>query len=166
MELLAIALLALALVVAGAAYLGSRVVLGPAEAAVVFRLGRTEPGMVLRSGTHYVIPILDRAARVSLATVDATIATDATTRDEAAIRVEGSLEWRVVEPYLAVVNVVDVAAAVNGIIGTAIRETVAAHSRIALESDPAGLTRAIAARLGETFERWGVAIDSISASAR
>jgi regulator of protease activity HflC (stomatin/prohibitin superfamily) len=164
--ILAAALLVVALVVIGAAFLASRVALGPEEAAVLFRLGRTAPGRVVRGGTHYVIPIVDRAARVGLATVTTEVATAATTSEGAALDIDVTLAWRVVDPYLAVLNVVDVAAAVREFTGTAARETVAGHSRTALVSDPAGLTRSIAARLPETFERWGVAVETLSASAR
>ncbi len=90
------------------------------ERAVIFRLGRVigakGPGLII------VIPIIDRAVRVSLRTVTLDVPTqDIITKDNVSVQVDAVVYFRVVDPVKAIVEVEDYLYATSQIAQTTLR---------------------------------------------
>ena len=87
---------------------------------VVFRLGHLiaakGPGVI------FIIPLLDRAIRISLRTITLDVPTqDVITRDNVTVSVNAVVYYRVVDPNRAVVNVEDYMFATSQMAQTTLR---------------------------------------------
>ena len=81
-------------------------ILNEYERAVIFRLGRLTP--YRGPGIIYVIPVLERAARIDMRTVTLDIPPqDVITRDNVTVKVSAVLYFRVIDPSRAVTEVRD-----------------------------------------------------------
>jgi regulator of protease activity HflC (stomatin/prohibitin superfamily) len=81
-------------------------ILNEYERAVIFRLGRLAP--YRGPGIVYVIPVLERAARIDMRTVTLEIPPqDVITRDNVTVKVSAVLYFRVIDPSKAVTEVRD-----------------------------------------------------------
>jgi regulator of protease activity HflC (stomatin/prohibitin superfamily) len=81
-------------------------ILNEYERAVIFRLGRLTP--YRGPGIVYIIPVLERAARIDMRTVTLDIPPqDVITRDNVTVKVSAVLYFRVIDPSRAVTEVRD-----------------------------------------------------------
>jgi Membrane protease subunits, stomatin/prohibitin homologs len=98
---------ALTLAILGILILSSAIkVLREYERAVIFRLGRSigmkGPGLIL------LIPIIDKMVRISLRTVAMDVPPqDVITRDNVTVKVNAVIYFRVIDPRLAVIEVIE-----------------------------------------------------------
>jgi regulator of protease activity HflC (stomatin/prohibitin superfamily) len=90
------------------------------ERAVVFRLGRLVGHR--GPGITFVLPVIERMQRVDLRTVTMDIPSqDVITKDNVSVKVNAVLYFRVVQPNLAIVEVVDYLFATSQLAQTTLR---------------------------------------------
>jgi regulator of protease activity HflC (stomatin/prohibitin superfamily) len=89
---------------------------------VVFRLGRFVD--VRGPGWVFLMPFIERAVKVDLREQERRISWEGITRDRMRVVVDLLWRYQVVDPAESVLNVVDLEAAMEGIIGTALRKMI------------------------------------------
>ena len=151
--LAAAALVALVLIVLA---LSIRVV-AQYEKGVVFRLGRVhrvaEPGFTL------ILPVIDRMRKVSLRIVTMPIQSQGIiTKDNVSIDVAGVAYFRVSDAVRSVVAIEDVAAAINQIAQTTLRNVVGQHTLDQALSETDAINANIREILDRTTTEWGVLV--------
>ena len=105
-------------------YLSVRVV-QQYEQMVVFRLGRTNEGLVRGPGLRFLIPIIDRPVKVDLREQFIEVPSQTTiTKDNAPINVDFLIYWRIVDPLKSIVNVAYFAGALQGVATTTLRAVI------------------------------------------
>jgi regulator of protease activity HflC (stomatin/prohibitin superfamily) len=145
--------LAVALAVLIALYLSITVV-KQEQAIVVFRAGRTNPGRVHGSGLVFVLPIVDRPVRVSLREQHTEASVSSIASGGVMVSADVAIRWRIVDPYLAVMSVIDVDQDLRGLVSRVLNEFEASDAMVYHEQ----VRDAIEAKLKEVAPRWGTTI--------
>ena len=127
------------------------------ERGVLFRLGRVralrEPGLT------FIIPLVDVLRKVSLRTVTMPIQSQGIiTKDNVSIDVAGVAYFHVTDALKAVVEIEDVAAAVNQIAQTTLRNVVGQHTLDQALSETDAINANIREILDRTTTEWGVLV--------
>ena len=127
---------------------------------VVFRLGRCVgekgPGLI------FLIPIVDRAARVDLREQVREIPHQTViTKDNAGISVDFLWYYKVLDPSESVLAVGNFEAAAQGIATTTLRAVVGGISLDQVLSDREHINAMLRTRLDEVTERWGVKVTNV-----
>lgn len=146
------------LVVGALVAVASLTVVKPDESIVIFRLGKATPDSVRGPGLQFLLPVVDRAVRVSMSetTTDGTVR--GTAKDDVALAAELQIVWRVVDPLKRVLNVANVEEALKDVAGTGLAD-LAADEAIAYAGRAAD---AIEAQLKDVGKRWGIAIAKVT----
>ena len=116
----------IAIVVFGlvALYLSIRIV-QQYERMVIFRLGRTGPNLVRDPGLRFLIPVVDRPAKVDIREKFIEVPSQTTiTKDNAPINIDFLIYWYIVDPLRSIVNVQNFAGALQGIATTTLRAVI------------------------------------------
>ncbi|MBA8802935.1 hypothetical protein FB382_001226 [Nocardioides ginsengisegetis] len=124
---------------------------------VLFRLGRVigvrEPGL------HFIIPVIDQLRRVSLRIVTMPIQSQGIiTRDNVSIDVAAVAYYRIVDATKAIVAIENVAAAINQIAQTTLRNVVGQSSLDQTLSETDSINASIREILDVTTADWGVVV--------
>jgi len=127
------------------------------ERGVLFRLGRVrglrEPGLTL------IIPVVDVLRKVSLRTVTMPIQSQGIiTKDNVSIDVAGVAYFHVTDAVKSVVEIENVAAAVNQIAQTTLRNVVGQHTLDQALSETDNINASIREILDRTTTEWGVLV--------
>ncbi len=127
------------------------------ERGVLFRLGRVralrEPGLT------FIIPLVDVLRKVSLRTVTMPIQSQGIiTKDNVSIDVAGVAYFHVTDAEKSVVEIEDVAAAVNQIAQTTLRNVVGQHTLDQALSETDAINANIREILDRTTTVWGVLV--------
>lgn len=127
------------------------------ERGVHFRLGRIigtkEPGL------RIIAPVIDRLQLVSLRIVTMPIQSqEIITRDNVSVDIAAVAYYRVIDPVKSVVVIENVAAAINQIAQTTLRNVVGQHSLDETLSDTDRINADIRQILELTAEEWGVEV--------
>ncbi len=148
-------------VVIGIALIASAIRIIPEyQRLVVFRLGRCvgEKG----PGIIFLIPIVDRAARVDLREQVREIPHQTViTKDNAGISVDFLWYYKVLDPTESVLAVGNFEAAAQGIATTTLRAVVGGISLDQVLSDREHINAMLRSRLDEVTERWGVKVTNV-----
>lgn len=151
-------LLVVALVVV---YLSIRVV-QQYEKMVVFRLGRTNEGLVRDPGLRFLVPIIDRPVKVDLREQFIEVPSQtAITKDNAPINIDFLIYWKIVDPLRSVVNVANFAGALQGIATTTLRAVIGDIILDDVLSKRDQINEILRVRLDESTERWGGKITTV-----
>ena len=128
---------------------------------VVLRLGRF--GGVRGPGVFFLLPFLERTPfTIDLRTVTSGFKAEQTlTRDNVPVNVDTILFWRVIDPSLAVLQVVDYTSAVMGAAQTALRDIIGRTDLANVLSDRTALDVAMTETLDRQTEPWGVKVLSV-----
>jgi regulator of protease activity HflC (stomatin/prohibitin superfamily) len=129
---------------------------------IVFRFGRvTEP--VRQPGLHFIVPVVDRMARVSMQTVVMPVpAQGAITRDNVTLTVDAVVYYRVVDPVKALVNVRDYPAAVLQVAQTALRSVIGKADLDTVLGDRDRINAELKAVIDAPTEKpWGLLIERV-----
>ena len=150
------------LIVAGALYLAARNfgINREYERAVLFRLGRI--GRTKGPGWYWLIPFVDRVARVDMRTVTVSLDTQETvTRDGVAVKVNAVLWFRPEDPIRAVTAVEVWRSAVVQAAETGMRGAIGQSDLDQLLKERLQINARLMEMLSQTVMRWGVAIDAV-----
>ena len=142
-------------------YLSIRVV-QQYEKMVVFRLGRTNEGMVRDPGLQFIWPIIDRGVKVDLREQFIEVPSQtAITKDNAPINIDFLIYWKIVDPLRSVVNVANFAGALQGIATTTLRAVIGDIILDDVLSKRDQINEILRVRLDESTERWGGKITTV-----
>ncbi len=142
-------------------YLSVRVV-QQYEKMVVFRLGRTNEGMVRDPGLRFLIPVVDRPVKVDLREQFIEVPSQTTiTKDNAPINVDFLIYWRIVDPLRSVVNVANFAGALQGVATTTLRAVIGDILLDEVLSRREQINEILRAKLDEVTERWGGKVTTV-----
>ncbi|HEY6569391.1 MAG TPA: SPFH domain-containing protein [Candidatus Limnocylindrales bacterium] len=136
-------------------YLSVRVV-QQYEQMVVFRLGKTNEGLVRGPGLRFLIPIIDRPVKIDVREQFIEVPSQTTiTRDNAPINVDFLIYWRIVDPLKSIVNVAYFAGALQGVATTTLRAVIGDISLDDVLSRRDQINEVLRTKLDESTETWG-----------
>jgi regulator of protease activity HflC (stomatin/prohibitin superfamily) len=132
------------------------------ERMVVFRLGRTDPGLVREPGLRFLIPFVDRPVKVDMReNFNEVPSQTVITRDNAPIDIDFLVYWRIVEAMDSIVNVGDFQGALQGIATTTLRAVVGDMLLDDVLSKRDQVNDVLRVKLGEQTERWGGKVTTV-----
>jgi regulator of protease activity HflC (stomatin/prohibitin superfamily) len=136
-------------------YLSVRVV-QQYEQMVVFRLGKTNEGLVRGPGLRFLIPIIDRPVKVDVREQFIEVPSQTTiTKDNAPISVDFLIYWRIVDPLKSIVNVAYFAGALQGVATTTLRAVIGDILLDDVLSRRDQINEVLRTKLDESTETWG-----------
>jgi regulator of protease activity HflC (stomatin/prohibitin superfamily) len=142
-------------------YLSVRVV-QQYEKMVVFRLGRTNDGLVREPGLRFLIPIVDRPVKVDLREQFIEVPSQTTiTKDNAPINVDFLIYWKIVDPLRSVVNVANFPGALQGVATTTLRAVIGDILLDEVLSRREQINEILRTKLDEVTERWGGKVTTV-----
>ena len=142
-------------------YLSIRVV-QQYEKMVVFRLGRTNEGLVRGPGLRFLIPIIDRPIKVDLRETFVEVPSQTTiTKDNAPVNIDFLIYWYIVDPLRSLVNVQNFAGALQGIATTTLRAVIGDILLDDVLSKRDQINEVLRAKLDEQTERWGGKVTTV-----
>src|SRR6476660_702308 len=142
-------------------YLSVRVV-QQYEQMVVFRLGKTNEGLVRGPGLRFLIPIIDRPVKVDVREQFIEVPSQTTiTKDNAPISVDFLIYWRIVDPLKSIVNVAYFAGALQGVATTTLRAVIGDILLDDVLSKRDQINEVLRTKLDEVTERWGGKITTV-----
>src|SRR5450759_272516 len=132
------------------------------EQMVVFRLGKTNEGMVRGPGLRFLIPIVDRPIKVDMREQFIEVPSQTTiTRDNAPINVDFLIYWRIAGALKSVVNVAYFAGALQGVATTTLRAVIGDILLDDVLSKREQINEVLRTKLDEVTERWGGKITTV-----
>jgi regulator of protease activity HflC (stomatin/prohibitin superfamily) len=144
-----------------ALYLSVRVV-QQYERMVIFRLGRTGPGLVRDPGLRFLIPVIDRPEKVDIREKFIEVPSQTTiTKDNAPINIDFLIYWYIVDPLRSLVNVQNFAGALQGIATTTLRAVIGDILLDDVLSKRDQINEVLRAKLDEQTERWGGKVTTV-----
>jgi regulator of protease activity HflC (stomatin/prohibitin superfamily) len=144
-----------------ALYLSVRVV-QQYERMVIFRLGRTGPGLVRDPGLRFLIPVVDRPEKVDIREKFIEVPSQTTiTKDNAPINIDFLIYWYIVDPLRSLVNVQNFAGALQGIATTTLRAVIGDIMLDDVLSKRDQINEVLRAKLDEQTERWGGKVTTV-----
>jgi regulator of protease activity HflC (stomatin/prohibitin superfamily) len=151
----------LVIVIVGVIYASIKIV-NEYERLVVFTLGRTSPKEVKGPGWVFLVPIVQRGVRVNLQEqfIDVPSQTNIT-RDNAPISIDFLIYWRIVDPYRAVVDVLNFEGALQGIATTSLRAVIGDILLDDVLSKREQINEVLRVKLDEVTERWGGKVTTV-----
>jgi regulator of protease activity HflC (stomatin/prohibitin superfamily) len=135
-------------------------VLNEYERGVVLTLGRYTgtkgPGLV------WVWPVIQRMSRVDLRTIVMDVPPqDVITRDNVTVKVNAVVYFRVVDPSLAILQVVHYYEATSQLAQTTLRSVLGQHDLDALLAEREVLNRDIQSVLDKATDAWGIKVTTV-----
>ena len=139
--------------------LGSCVrVLSEYERGVVFRLGRVlsspkGPGLI------FVIPVIDRVVRISIRTITMDIPPqDVMSGDSVTLKVNAVLNFRIVDPIKAIINVENYLYATTQLAQTHLRSTLGEHTLDDILKNREKINDTLQQKLDLNTDPWGIKV--------
>ena len=133
------------------------------ERAVIFTLGRVDPERGVRGpGIIIVLPVLQKATRVSLRTVTMDVPSqDVITRDNVTVKVGAVIYFKVMDPRRAIIEVEDFYFATSQIAQTTLRSILGQSNLDDLLSKRDELNMELQKIIDQQTEPWGVKVTNV-----
>ena len=132
------------------------------EKMVVFRLGRTNESMVRDPGLRFLVPIIDRGAKVDLRETLTEVPSQTTiTKDNAPISVDFLVYWRIADPLKSVLAPQRLDTMLLGIASTTLRAVIGDISLDEVLSKREQINEVLRVKLDEITERWGGKVTTV-----
>ena len=142
-------------------YLSVRIV-NQYEKLVVFRLGKTDAGMVRPAGINFLIPLVDRPVKVDLRETLTEVPSQRTiTRDNAPIEVDFLVYWRIADPLTSVLAPQRLDDMLLGIAATTLRAVIGDIPLDEVLSKREQINEVLRTKLDEVTERWGGKVTTV-----
>ena len=163
MEIVAIALALLFIVlIALLLFFAAIKIVNQYERILIFTLGRTSPEEVKGPGWVFVVPIVQRAIRVDLREKFIEVPSQTSiTKDNAPISIDFLIYWRIAQPYMSVVEVVDFNGALQNIATTTLRAVIGDILLDDVLSKREQINEVLRVKLDEVTERWGGKVTTV-----
>ena len=131
------------------------------ERGVVFRFGRVRPTLV-GPGLALLVPGVDRLEKVNMQIITMPVpAQDGITRDNVTVRVDAVVDFHVMNPVRAAVDVQDYLAAMEQVAQTSLRSIIGKSDLDDLLSDREQLNQGMEIMINSPALDWGVHIDRV-----
>src|SRR5512135_2920849 len=129
---------------------------------LIFRLGRTNEGLVRGPGLRFLIPVVDRPVKVDVREQFIEVPSQTTiTKDNAPISVDFLIYWRISDPLKSVVNVAYFSGALQGVATTTLRAVIGDILLDDVLSKREQINEVLRTKLDEVTERWGGKITTV-----
>lgn len=130
------------------------------ERAVVFRLGRFV--RTAGPGLFWLIPFAERQWMVDMRTMTTEVGQqEAITKDNVPVKINAVIWRRIMDPRLAVVEVVNVGDSVVQVAVTALRNVIGQHSLDDVLKEQETISAALQASIDHVTEPWGVKVERV-----
>ncbi|HEX2735740.1 MAG TPA: slipin family protein [Polyangiaceae bacterium] len=132
------------------------------ERGVVFRLGRVDPANLKQPGLRFIIPFVDRLAKVDTRTVTQDVPPqEVITKDNVTIKVNAVIYFRVLNPIDAVIKVANHYAATSLYAQTTLRNVLGQHEldEILAERDKIGAS--LQSIIDHATDAWGIKVSAV-----
>jgi regulator of protease activity HflC (stomatin/prohibitin superfamily) len=131
------------------------------ERGLVFRFGRVKE-RVRGPGLTMITPLADRLHKVNMQIVTMPVpAQDGITRDNVTVKVDAVVYFRVLDPFLAIVNVQDYLFAVAQVAQTSLRSVIGKSELDDLLSNRERLNQGLEVMIDNPALAWGIHIDRV-----
>ena len=132
------------------------------ERMVVFRLGRTDEGLVRGPGLNLLIPVVDRPVKVDLRETLTEVPSQRTiTKDNAPIDVDFLVFWRIVDPLTSVLAPQRLGDMILGVASTTLRAVIGDIPLDEVLSKREQINETLRVKLDEVTERWGGKVTTV-----
>ena len=129
---------------------------------VVYRWGQTNKGLVRQPGLNFLIPIVDRGVLVDLREQFIEVPRQtAITKDNAPLGVDFLIYWKIVEPLMSQINVLNFAGALQGVAATSLRSVIGDIPLDDVLSEREKINETLRLKLDEVTERWGGKVTTV-----
>ncbi len=130
------------------------------ERGVIFRLGRLTGAK--GPGLFFIIPLVDRMVKIDLRVVTMVVEPqEVITRDNVTVKVNAVVYFRVIEPSMAVVKVLDYVRATSQISQTTLRSVLGQSDLDELLSQRDKINQRLQQIIDEQTEPWGVKVSVV-----
>ena len=126
---------------------------------VVFRLGRFVD--VRGPGFAFLTPFIESAVKVDLRGQERRMSWEGLTRDRSPVAVDLLWRYQVVDPAESVLKIVNLEAAMEGIIGTALRSTILELERVDLRMNQRQIEMEVENELREKIRNFGTELRGV-----
>jgi len=131
------------------------------ERGLVFRFGRVKQ-RVRGPGLTMITPIVERLHKVNMQIVTMPVpAQDGITRDNVTVKVDAVVYFKVLDPFLAIVNVQNYMFAVSQVAQTSLRSTIGKSELDDLLSNREKLNQGLEIMIDSPALGWGIHIDRV-----
>lgn len=156
------ATLVLAIIVIVFLYLTGLRVVTQYERGVVFRLGKLQP-KVKEPGIRFLIPIIDRMAKVSMRIVTLPVETQKIiTKDNVSIDVAAVAYYQISDPIKSVIAIENVVSATYQIALTTVRNVIGQSMLDEVLSDTSDINNSIKEVLDKATDPWGIFVSTVA----
>jgi regulator of protease activity HflC (stomatin/prohibitin superfamily) len=129
---------------------------------VVYRWGRTSQGKVRNPGLNFLFPIADRGVIVDLREQFIEVPRQTTiTKDNAPIGVDFLIYWKIVDPLMSQINVLNFNGALQGVAATTLRSVIGDILLDDVLSQRERINETLRQKLDDVTERWGGKITTV-----
>ena len=129
---------------------------------VVYRWGQTGPNRVRMPGLNFLIPYADRGFIVDLREQFIEVPRQtAITKDNAPLGVDFLIYWKIVDPLMSQINVLNFAGALQGVAATSLRSVIGDIPLDDVLSQREKINDTLRTKLDEVTERWGGKVTTV-----
>jgi len=129
---------------------------------VVFRLGKTGPGLTREPGLNFLIPIVDRPVKVDIRETFIEVPSQTNiTKDNAPINIDFLWFYKVLDATSSVIQVGSFEQAAQGMATTTLRSVIGGIPLDDVLSQREHINQVLRTRLDEVTERWGVKVTNV-----
>src|ERR1035437_1699333 len=129
---------------------------------VVYRWGQTGPNLVRTAGLRFLIPVADKGFIVDLREQFIEVPRQtAITKDNAPLGVDFLIYWKIVNPLMSQINVLNFAGALQGVAATSLRSVIGDIPLDDVLSQREKINDTLRTKLDEVTERWGGKVTTV-----
>merc|ERR1719490_60879 len=132
------------------------------ERAVIFRLGRLQPGGAKGPGLFFVMPCIDSYQKVDLRTVSFDVPPqEVLSRDSVTVSVDAVVYYRVSNPTMATNNIEDYSHSTRLLAATTLRNVLGTKNLAQVLSEREHIADYMQSTLDEATDPWGVKVERV-----
>ena len=129
---------------------------------VIYRWGQAGPNLVRTAGLRFLIPIADKGFIVDLREQFIEVPRQtAITKDNAQLGVDFLIYWKIVDPLMSQINVLNFAGALHGVAATSLRSVIGDIPLDDVLSQREKINDTLRTKLDEVTERWGGKVTTV-----
>jgi len=129
---------------------------------VIYRWGQAGPNLVRTAGLRFLIPIADKGFIVDLREQFIEVPRQtAITKDNAPLGVDFLIYWKIVDPLMSQINVLNFAGALQGVAATSLRSVIGDIPLDDVLSQREKINDTLRTKLDEVTERWGGKVTTV-----
>ncbi|XP_078089185.1 stomatin-like [Mustelus asterias] len=132
------------------------------ERAVIFRLGRIVPGGAKGPGIFWTIPCTDTFCLVDLRTVSFSVPPqEVLTKDSVTIMVDAIVYYRVFDPVMSVISVINVANVTHLLAQTTLQNMLGTKSLTSILTEREHMAQKMEKNLFDASKGWGIKVERV-----